>query len=357
LKAFKENSYLPVYATTTFDTSEPASLSLALLPTNGSVEISVVNGNDESEINGVTITRSPSESVCTTASGSGCTIPSMPVGTYVFTATKTGYTTATITATIVNSDISYLSMTMYPVTNSQLLVYTYNASTGSPLNGVSVTRADGSALCSAITAFGYCTATGVATGSLNLRASLSGHETTYGNVTIESSGSETVHLYLQPTSSTLTVTVLNSFDSAAVSGASISISGGSCGSTSGSGTSTCTGLTSGNLSLSVSAGNFTAASATIAIARGTTNSIVLYLRPLGHLTVSTTKKATAITVTAINYNDLCTIPALSGTEAPTTESCTGYSLPYGTYIISLNTSPVKTATVTINKTWTSLTIS
>ena len=279
----------------------------------------------------------------------------MPVGTYVFTATRVGYTTATITATIVNSDVSYLSMTMYPVANSQLRVYTYNATTGSPLNGVSVTRADSSNLCSATTASGYCTASSVATGSINVKASLTGYEAAYGNVTVESNGSETVHLYMQPTSSYLTVTVLNSFNSAAISGASVSISGGSCGNTI-SGISTCSGLSSGNLSLSVSASNFSGASATIAIARGTTNSIVLYLTPFGYLTVSTTKKATAILVTALNFGDLCTIPALSGTEVPVIEGCTGYSLPYGTYIISLNTSPAKTATVTINKSATTLNI-
>ena len=347
LKASKENSYLPVYVTTTFDTSEPGSLSLALLPTNGSVDISVVNGNDDSEINGVTITRSPSVSVCTTAGGSGCTINSMPVGTYVFTATRVGYTTATITATIVNSDVSYLSMTMYPVT---MKVYTYDALTGSPLNGVSV-----SPLCRSTTSSGYCTADKFATGQLTITASLNGYDPAYGNVTIASVGSENVHLYMQPTASSLTVTVLNSFNSAAISGASVSISGGSCGNTI-SGISKCSGLSSGNLSLSVSANNFIVASATIAIARGTTNSIVLYLTPFGDLTVSTTKKATAIVVTALNFGNLCTIPALSGTEVPVIEGCTGYSLPYGTYIISLNTSPAKTATVTINKTSTTLNI-
>lgn len=354
LKAYKENSYLPIFATTTFSTSEPASITLALLPTNGAVEISVVNGNDDSEINGVVITRSPSDLVCTTASSAGCTVASMSVGTYVFTAAKAGFTTATITATIVNSDISYLSLTMYPVTNTSLLVYTYDAHTGNSLNGVSVTRSDNSTLCSAATASGYCTAASVATGSLNVKASLSGYDPAYGNVTIESAGSETVHLYLRPTASTLTVTVLNSFDNTAVSGAYVGITGGSCGYTSGSGVITCSGFTSGNLSLSVSASYFSSASATIAVARGSTNSVVLFLAPWGQLTVSTTMKDTPIVVSIQNFGGSCTIRALSGSEPPTTGECTIYYVPYGTYIVSLNTSPVKTATVTINKTSTSL---
>ena len=350
LKAYKDGAYLPIFATTTFSTSEPASLTLALLPTNGVVDISVVNGNDDSEINGVVITRSPSESVCTTTGGAGCTVSSMPVGTYVFTATKVGFTTATTTATIVNSDTSYISLTMYPVTNTSLRVYTYDANTGSSLDGVSVTS------CTGNTSSGYCTANNVATGQLTITASRSGYDNAYGNVMIESGGSETVHLYLRPTASTLTVTVLNSFSNAAIPGAWVSITGGYCGSTSGSGVIACTGFTSGNLSLSVSASYFSSASATVAIARGSTNSVVLFLTPWGQLTVSSTKKAALITVSIQNYGGLCSIPALSGTEPPGPGECTGYNLPYGTYIVSLDTSPVKTATVTINKTSTSVNI-
>lgn len=349
LKAYKDNGYLPIFATTTFSTSEPASISLALLPTNGIAKISVVNGNDESEINGVVITRSPSESVCTTASSAGCTVASMPVGTYVFTATKSGFTTATTTATIVNSDTSYISMTMYPVTNTSLRVYTYDASTGSSLDGVSVSPS-----CSSPTSSGYCTASNVATGQLTITASRSGYDPAYGNVMIESGGSETVHLYLRPTASTLTVTVLNSFNNSAVSGAYVGITGGSCGYTSGSGVITCTGFTSGNLSLSVSASYFSSASATVAIARGSTNSVVLFLAPWGQLTVSTTMKATPIVVSIQNFGGSCTIRELSGTEPPTTGDCTIYYVPYGTYIVVLNTSPAKTATVTITSTFTSV---
>jgi len=351
LKAYKDNAYLPIFATTTFSTSEPASLTLALLPTNGVVDVSVVNGNDDSEINGVVITRSPSDSVCTTTGSAGCTVASMPVGTYVFTATKAGFTTATTTATIVNSDTSYISMTMYPVTNTSLRVYTYDASTGSSLDGVSV-----SPTCSSTTSSGYCTASNVATGQLTITASRSGYDPAYGNVMIESGGSETVHLYLRPTASTLTVTVLNSFNNAAIPSAWVTITGGSCGSTSGSGVIACTGFTSGNLSLSVSASYFSSASATIAIARGSTNSVVLFLTPWGQLTVSSTKKATLITVSIQNYGNLCSIPALSGTEPAGPGECTGNNLPYGTYIVLLDTSPVKTATVTINKTATSVNI-
>ena len=173
---------------------------------------------------------------------------------------------------------------------------------------------------------------------------------------IESGGSETVHLYLRPTASTLTVTVLNSFSNAAIPGAWVTITGGYCGSTSGSGVIACTGFTSGNLSLSVSASYFSSASATVAIARGSTNSVVLFLTPWGQLTVSSTKKAALITVSIQNYGGLCSIPALSGTEPPGPGECTGSYLPYGTYIVSLDTSPVKTATVTINKTSTSVNI-
>jgi hypothetical protein len=351
LKAFKDNAYLPIFITTTFNTSVPASISLALLPTNGSVQISVVDGNDDSEINGVTITRSPSESVCTTSSNSGCAIPSMPVGTYVFTATKAGYTTATITATIANSDVSYLSMIMYPITNSQLRVYTYDASTGSSLDGVSVSPSCGSA-----TSSGYCTANNVATGQLTITASRSGYDPAYGNVMIESGGSETVHLYLRPIASTLTVTVLNSFSNAAIPSAWVTITGGSCGYTSGSGVIACTGFTSGNLSLSVSAGNFNSATATIGIGRGSTNSVILFLTPLGQLTVSTPMTSAVITATLPNFRELCSIRALTEGESATSGSCTGYNLPYGTYIVVLNTSPAKTATVTITSASTSINI-
>ena len=351
LKAYKDGAYLPIFATTTFSTSEPASLTLALLPTNGVVNISVVNGNDDSEINGVAITRSPSESVCTTTGSAGCTIASMPVGTYVFTATKTGFTTATTTATIVNSDTSYISMTMYPVTNTSLRVYTYDASTGSSLDGVSVSPSCGSA-----TSSGYCTANNVATGQLTITASRSGYDPAYGNVMIESGGSETVHLYLRPTASTLTVTVLNSFSNAAIPSAWVTITGGSCGYTSGSGVIACTGFTSGNLSLSVSAGNFNSASATIAVARGSTNSVILFLTPLGQLTVSTPMTSEVITATLPNFRELCSIRALTEDEEATSGSCTGYNLPYGTYIVVLNTSPAKTATVTITSASTSINI-
>jgi len=173
---------------------------------------------------------------------------------------------------------------------------------------------------------------------------------------IESGGSETVHLYLRPTASTLTVTVLNSFNNATIPSAWVTITGGSCGYTSGSGVITCTGFTSGNSSLSVSASYFSSASATIAIARGSTNSVVLFLTPWGQLTVSSTKKATLIAVSIQNYGNLCSIPALAGSEPPGPGECTGNYLPYGTYIVSLDTSPVKTATVTINKTSTSVNI-
>ena len=247
-------------------------------------------------------------------------------------------------------------MTMYPVTNTSLQVYTYDANTGSSLNGVSVTRSDNSALCAATTSSGYCTATSVATGQLNLKASRSGYDPAFGNVTIESSGSETVHLYLRPTASTLSVTVLNSFNNTAISGASVGITSGSCGYSDGSGVSTCTGFISGNLSLSVSAGNFNSATATIAIGRGSTNSVVLFLTPLGQLTVSTTMTSEVIIATLPNFRELCSIRALNEDEESTSGSCAGYNLPYGTYIVVLNTTPAKTATVTITSASTSINI-
>jgi hypothetical protein len=296
------------------------------------------------------ITRSPSESVCTTTGGAGCTVASMPVGTYVFTATKAGYTTATTTATVVNSDTSYISLTMYPVTNTSLRVYTYDASTGSSLDSVSVSS------CTGTTSSGYCTTNNVATGQLTITASRSGYDNAYGNVMIESGGSETVHLYLRPTASTLSVTVLNSFNNTAISGASVGITSGSCGYSDGSGVSTCTGFISGNLSLSVSAGNFNSATATIAIGRGSTNSVVLFLTPLGQLTVSTTMTSEVIIATLPNFRELCSIRALNEDEEPTSGSCAGYNLPYGTYIVVLNTTPAKTATVTITSASTSINI-
>ena len=85
------------------------------------------------------------------------------------------------------------------------------------------------------------------------------------------------------------------------------------------------------------------------------NKSLAFFEPI-HPTSSDTKKAALITVSIQNYGGLCSIPALSGTEPPGPGECTGSYLPYGTYIVSLDTSPVKTATVTINKTSTSVNI-
>ncbi len=366
--------YSPTFGNVTISAASPASLYLYLPtsasapPTTGNITFSFKKLSDSSNLDQATVTEVVTENAKTCTSATGiylCTINSLSLTAKTFTVTRTGYATAYVVATPTGGNTS--SITVYLTANAAaapttgtLSVRVVDASSGTAISTSTVTNISNSQTCS--TSAGDCSFSTLAVATYNLSATKDGYENGYATVSVQAGETTSVLIALRPISSTLTVTVLTDNSTSPIAGATVSatlsVDTTTCSATSTTNVYKCNGLTTGDYSLSVTKSGYSSATATISVAKGSQNSAIVYLIPYGGLTVSTTKQSSDIIVSVVGLSGVtCTISG-TPTTPPGSGSCNlAASIPYGTWIISLNTSPVKTATVSVSASSTSVTIS
>lgn len=248
----------------------------ASTPTTGSITVYVKDANTGAYISGAGI---GGDGYGTTNSSGYKTFSGLSLGTYSFTASKSGYSSGSGSATISASSTSK-SVTIYltPTPSSgTITVYVKDASTGAAISGASVS---GGGYSGSTNNSGYVSFSSIPFGSYTFSASKSGYSSGSGSASISASAttnSVTIYLTRLPTSGTITVTVRDKDTNAVLSGAAVS-GGGYSGTTNSSGTVSFSSVPFGTYTFTASKSGYDSntGSATISAA-STTKSITIYL--------------------------------------------------------------------------------
>lgn len=239
--------------------------------TPGSITGHVTDSSTGAAISGATISYSGGS---TTADSSGSyTFSSVPAGSYTLTASHSGYTSQTGSVTVTAGAGSTLNFQLTPVSTTgsgAMSGQVTNISTGGVISGATVSFSGGSATTDSA---GHYTFTNVAAGTYNVSASHSGYFLLTKSATITSGSTSTLNFALA-TGGKVAGTVTNS-SGAAISGATVNMTGGSITTTvntttSSTGTYNSNWIPVGTYTVTVSATGFTKQSQTVNVPTGST---------------------------------------------------------------------------------------
>lgn len=230
-------------------------------------------------ISGATV--SGAGSTKTTNSSGYTTFSSLSLGTYSFTAAKTGYESGSGSTTLNSSGTRtltiYLTLEEALPTAGDITVYVRDANTNALISGASVS---GGGYSGTTNSSGYKKFSSIPLGSYTFTASKSGYSSGSGSAAISKGDtSETITIYLTPlpTSGTITVTVKDADTYTAISGASVSGSGYS-GTTNSSGKVTFSSIPFGSYTFTASKTGYSPGSGSASVSvSDTTDSITIYL--------------------------------------------------------------------------------
>ncbi|MCI4351821.1 MAG: carboxypeptidase regulatory-like domain-containing protein [Thermoplasmata archaeon] len=234
----------------------------ALSPFLYSLRGTVTNASNGAAVSGATVTVSGGPSTATNSSG-GYSL-TLSNGTYSVTASAAKYQpkAASVTISGASASQSFALTPIPPGTYSVSGTVTY-ASSGAAVNGATVTVTPGSSVTTGATG-GYSFS--LVNGSYTLQVTKAGYVAQSTGVTV--GGQNVVHNFaLSPFLYTLTGVVTNASNGAAISGATVSVSGGPQATTTASGTYSLS-LGNGTYSVTASVPRYTAATASVTIAGG-----------------------------------------------------------------------------------------
>jgi hypothetical protein len=274
------------YGTQTFSATatgyEPRSLAVTItggvansvdlpLATGGEIN-AVVQQSSGADLSGATVTITGG-AVTTTVTGatsaSGVFFSNwIPIGTYTVTASKSGYTTQTATVTVATGATTSVTITLptAPTTPGNVTGEVVN-NLGTGISGVTVSAAGVS---TTTTSVGKYTLSNLPVGAAIITASAATYATASTGVTVQSGATVSApNITLLSDIGSITGTVTNSSGGAALSGATVSWSGGST-TTNSAGTYTLSNVTAGTVQLAVSASGFASQTQSVSVTGGAT---------------------------------------------------------------------------------------
>ena len=313
------------------NTPQSVTISFAAMGT-GTVGF-VTKTTADGDLDGVTVTSTTTASdTCTTATGK-CSIPNQATRATTYKLTKAGYADTFVAATpVANSTVTVSAQMPAVSTSASVTVKVIDGVTGANLSGVTVQDINdpsspttfcttGAAGCTVVPSVSY--------GTLTLRTGLSGYATTSATVTITRDTATAIVIVVQPTRGDVAVTVTNSSaGGAAVTGATVTATGGGSCPTNGSGQCSITGLTGGAVTLTVSLTDHTTETVVAGLAPGSSTAVSVSLRQTGSLRISVASSpSTSATFAVVGFGSPCTI-----TNPATT--CNIVSIPWGTWLVA-----------------------
>ena len=270
---------------------------------NGKLTGTVKDASTNAALSGVTI---KAGSYTTTTNSYGSYSLNLPRATYTVTASKTGYSSKTLSATVSSGRTTYLnfSLSKATTTNGTLTGTVRNASTSAAISGATV--AAGSSKVTTNSSGVYTIS--LPAGGYSVTASASGYTSKTATAGVTSGQTTTLNISLSKTTTstngTLTGTVRNASTSAAISGATVT-AGSATTTTNSSGVYTLS-LAAGSYTVSASASGYTAKSSSASVTSGATTTLNISLS--GGTTTSGN-------YTVIARNDLgmhCACPTFAG---------------------------------------------
>ena len=254
-------------------------------PTMGTVSGTVIDGSTNQPLNGVSIilATDPSLIVLTNSTGS-FNLTNVPAGSYQISFSSTGYSIYTGSITISAGSIVNLgAISLSAIPTTGIIQGTIaDASTGSPLTGVTITVTGTSTWTATTAANGSFKIIDIVPGNVTISASKAGYYTAQGTGVMTAGGT----LVFSPTLSTLPATVttgglkgiiVDSSTSLPVQGATITITPDPSGigpvTSSASGSFSISGIDPGNYTVSIASANYISQIYTATIIAGTTTDL------------------------------------------------------------------------------------
>ncbi len=271
-----KSGYLSNSASATISLSAQSTTVTIKLTPIGSVTVYVRDKATNALISGASITGSGSG---TTNSSGTVSFGSLRIGTYSYTASKSGYISGSGSASVTKAGDS-LSVTIYLTPIGSVTVYVRDKATNALISGASITGSgSGTTNSSGSVSFGS-----LQIGTYSYTASKSGYIGGSGSASITKAGDNlTVTIYLTPIGS-VTVYVRDKATNALISGASITGSG--TGTTSSSGSVSFGSLQIGTYSYTASKSGYLSGTGSASVTKAGDNlSVTIYLPPVGSVTV------------------------------------------------------------------------
>ncbi len=276
-------------------------------PITGSITVYVYDADTGYTISSATVsgagyTKSTNSYGYTSYSG-------LSIGSYSFTASKSGYYSSSGSTTITTSSTSktvyiYLTPIDDTPTSGSITVYVKDANTGSAISGATVS---GGGYSGTTNSSGYKVFSDLSFGSYTFTASKSGYSSNSGSVSISTSttsNSVTIYLTPIPTTGSITVYVKDAETGSYISGASIS--GDASGTTNSSGYKVFSDLSFGTYSFTVSKSGYYAGSGSATInSSSTSKSVTIYLTPIptsGTITVYVKDASTGAAISSVSIS-------------------------------------------------------
>jgi galactose oxidase-like protein/carboxypeptidase family protein len=319
---------------------------LALAPVNpGSVTGQVVNSSGAG-IAGASVS-TDGVTVSTDASGN-YNLANLPAGTATITASAGGFGNGTATVTVA-AGTTTTAPAITLTSSSGSITGTVKSSTGAAIAGASVGFGGGSTTTSST---GTYMLSGVPAGTVQLVASATGFQSVMQNVTVTGGATSTANFTLTAaTTGTGTVTgkVTNISTGAALSGATVSWSGGST-TTSSTGVYTLKGVTAGTIGITAHTTGFLARTLNVTVSSGATSTLNIPLATAGKISVKVTAPGGAVVTGAtVTIKGGVIATTVTGTTSSTGVFITAF-IPIGNYTVTAaktgHTTQSKSASVT-----------
>jgi phosphatidylinositol-3-phosphatase len=323
--------------------------------TTGSVTGQVTNSSTGAALAGATVSYSGGST--TTDSSGNYTLSNVPAGTVSVTASLTGFTSKTSSVTVTSGATSTLNFSLAPSGSSPGTISgrVTNSSTGATLSGATVSYSGGS---TTTDSSGNYTLSNVPAGTVSVTASLAGFTSQTSSVTVTSGATSTLNFSLTPqggTPGSISGKVTNISTGGAVSGATVSFSGGST-TTDSSGNYSFSNVAPGTYNITATHSGYFALTKTATVSSGASTTLNFAIATGGKVAGTVTSSSgTAISGAAVTV----TGGSISTTVKVTTSSTGVYNsnwVPVGTYTVTVSsaghTTQSKTTTITTGNTTT-----
>ncbi len=334
--------------TVTLSAGGAATANFSLTPNassgTGTVSGTVVDSATSAGISGATVAGGGVST--TTGSGGAYTLAGVPAGTPVsITASATGFQSSAQSVTVASGGTATANFSLTPVTTGTITGSVFNASAGTVIAGATVS---GGGVTTTTNSSGSYTLSNVPAGSVSVTASATGFQSSTQTVTVTAGGTTTTNFSLTPSTSgtgTVTGTVTSLKTGAALSGATVSFSGGTAtATTNSSGGYTLSGIAAGTYTFTAKATGYLARSTTATVSGGATTTVNFQLSTAGKIggTVTNVSGAAVAGVSIkISGGQIATTVTL--TTDSTGHYLTGY-IPIGSYTVTASASGHTTQT-------------
>lgn len=233
-------------------------------PTAGTISGQITNASTGTGVSGATVSYSGGST--TTGSSGQYTLSSVSPGTYTIQASASGFLANSISATVTAGATTTANL---PIATAGILTGTVASASGASLSNASVTISGGVIAQNLSYSGASFNTSWIPIGNYTVTCASPSYVTQQLSITLTAGATATAACSLTPTPGTIQGTITNASTGAAISGATVSYSGGSA-TTNSSGQYSLTGVQAGTYTVKASASGFLPNTGSVAVTAGGT---------------------------------------------------------------------------------------